>query len=90
MEETKPGMLRSEVVSRLASEAWYHQPCERGPNIIDLFFFSSHQYDRAQIVIVASIPDSTGEMKVDSVGSFDPYAWQSAFSDCIQRDRFED
>jgi hypothetical protein len=90
MNDTKPGMLRSEVVSRLTSEAWYHQSCPRGSVIEDLFFFGSHQYDRAQIVIVASIPDPTGEMKVDSVSTFEDYAWQSAYSDCIQRDRFED
>lgn len=90
MNDIKPGMLRSEVVSRLASEAWYHQPCPRGSVIEDLLFFGSHQYDHAQIVIVTSIPDSTGEMKVDRVSTFENYAWQSAYSDCIQRDRFED
>ena len=90
MENTKPGMLRSEVVSKLALEAWYHQPCPRGSVFVDLFFFGSHQYDLARIVIVIYTLDSTGEMKVDRVGSFDDYAWQASFSDCVQRDRFED
>ena len=90
MEETKPGMSRAEVVAKLTTEAWYYQPCPRRRYTEDLFFYDSHQYDRARIVIVGYRPDSTGDLKVDSVGTFDDYAWQGAYSDCVQRDKFED
>ncbi len=90
MEETKPGMARSEVVAKLTAEAWYYQPCPRRSHTEDLFFFDSHQYDRARIVIVAYRPDSTGELKVDSVATFDDYAWHAPYADCVQRDKFED
>lgn len=90
MKETKPGMSRSEVVAKLTTEAWYYQPCPNGPYTVDLFFFDSHQYDRARIVIVRSLPDSMGALKVVRVSTFDDYAWQGAYSDCVQRDKFED
>lgn len=90
MKETKPGMSRAEVVAKLTAEAWYYQPCPRRSYTLDLFFFDSHQYDRARIVIVDYTPDSTGDLKEDSVSTFDDYAWQVPYSDCVQRDKFED
>jgi hypothetical protein len=89
------GTLRDDAIRVLTEKAWYHQPC---PNLVggeletitDLFFFGSHKYDKADIVIVTSKPVN-GIFVVDGdLGSFEPYLWQAVYQDCIQRERFED
>jgi hypothetical protein len=82
------GMPREEAVRILSSRAWYYQACKREGGMDDLFFFGSRRYDEADIVIVvSSIQDGT--YRVLQVGSFEPYAWQAAYRDCIDRDRFQ-
>ena len=57
--------------------------------IDDLFFFGSHKYDKAEVVIVTSEPIA-GVFVVYDLGSFEPYAWHAAYQDCLQRKQFED
>jgi len=86
------GDSREKAIELLGVEAWYHQPCERmgGEVIKDLFFYGSHSYDRANIVILRSVYDGN-EYKVTSIGSFDDAnPWHTIYADCIDRDRFED
>jgi hypothetical protein len=83
------GMSRDDAVSILAEQAWYYQPCPSRDTMDDLFFFEDHGYDKADIVIVRSTRQE-GVFKVSQLGSFEPYAWQTAYADCIQRDRFQD
>jgi hypothetical protein len=80
------GTKRDEAIQTLGATSWYHQPCwER----TDLFFYGSHEYDRAEIVILRSdLVD--GEYVVVSIDGFESYAWQTAYADCIQRGRFEE
>lgn len=54
----------------------------------DLFFFGSHNYDQAEILIIRSVVKDD-ELIVDVVGTLESYAWHTAYADCIQRDRFE-
>ena len=90
----KPGMERSEAVKLLQASAWYYQMCPRksiepkSNFVADLFFFGSHQYDKAEIVIVISYPEND-KLIVDQIGTFEPYAWHTGYADCIQRDRFD-
>ena len=80
------GTRREEAIETLGATAWYHQPCW---DRIDLFFYGSHNYDRAEIVILSSkLVD--GVYVVDSIDGFEPNAWHTAYRDCIQRERFED
>jgi hypothetical protein len=80
------GTPRNEAIETLGATAWYHQPCW---DQTDLFFYGSRNYDRAEIVILGSkLVD--GVYVVDSIDGFEPYAWQTAYADCIQRERFED
>lgn len=88
------GTLRNEAIRVLSEEAWYHQPCQnlvggKLETITDLFFFGSHKYDEADIVIVTSKPLNNEFVVAREVGSFEPYLWHSVYGDCIQRDRFE-
>ena len=83
-----PGMEREKAIEVLQKSAWYYQECPRGDYVEDLFFFGSHHYDRAEILIVDSdltVSPST----VRGIGTFDPYAWHTAYADCIEREQFE-
>lgn len=83
------GMFREEAIQILDSEAWYHQECPSPVRITDLFFYGSHQYDEADIVILESLPE--GEIyRVAHIGTFEPNAWHTAYRDCVRRDKFED
>ncbi len=83
------GDTREAAIEALSVNAWYYQPCENRVTIHDLFFFGSHDYDEAEIVIVASEPDQ-GTYRVYDISSFESYAWHTAYADCIDRTRFED
>lgn len=83
------GTLRDDAIKILSEKAWYHQPCPNRITIDDLFFYGSHQYDEAEVVIMGSEPKD-GMFVVYDIGSFESYAWHAAYQDCIQRDKFED
>lgn len=83
------GTRRDDAIRILSETAWYHQPCPNRVTIDDLFFFGSHRYDKAEVVIVGSEPID-GVFVVYDIGSFEPYAWHATYQDCLQRDRFED
>lgn len=83
------GTTREEAIETLGTTAWYHQPCPNLTTMTDLFFYGSHEYDWAEIVIVNSEPLSD-TFVVYSINSFEPNAWHTAFRDCVQRERFED
>lgn len=88
------GTLRDDAIQILNEKAWYHQVCHHRigtefETIEDLFFFGSHKYDRADIIIVTSAPVNSVFVVNREIGSFDPYLWHSVYGDCIQRDRFE-
>jgi hypothetical protein len=88
-EQVVVGDLRDDAVAALEASAWYYQPCHYGDLVEDLFFFGSHQYDKAQIVIVSSEPDED-VYRVYQVSSFESYTWHTAFGDCVDRTRFEE
>jgi len=88
-ESVNIGDLREDALPILSVDAWYHQPCQNRSSIDDLFFYNSHQYDKADIVIVTSVLEGE-EYRVDQISSFEPSAWHAAYQDCINRDRFED
>ena len=83
------GDLRADAIVVLGTEAWYHQPCRNRSSIDDLFFYGSQKYDKADIVIVTSTLKNE-EYRVSQISSFEPYAWHTAYRDCIDRNRFED
>lgn len=83
------GTPREEAIRILSEKSWYHQPCPNRVTIDDLFFYGSHKYDEAEVVIVSSEPVD-GVFVVYDLGSFETYAWHAAYKDCLQRDRFED
>ena len=82
------GMARDRAVEILEQDSWYHQVCDYRASIHDLFFYRSHHYDRADIVIVIN-QEEDGKYKVISVGTFESYLWQASYRDCIQLDKFE-
>jgi len=87
MEKVEIGMSREQIIGILSETSWYHQPCP-GDNIIDdLFFYGEHTYDEANIVIVTS---DTKTGSVTQVGTFESYAWHTAYAKCIERDKFDD
>jgi len=88
-EQVAIGDLREDAVATLEESAWYYQPCHYRDLVEDLFFFGSHRYDKAQIVIVSSEIDE-GVYRVYQISSFEPYAWHTAYKDCIDRTRFEE
>jgi len=83
------GMLRDEAIRLLEDQAWYYQPCSTNTDyLIDLFFFGSHEWDRAAILTVRS-QSSNQEYRVTNITSFDePNAWHTAYERCLQRDKF--
>lgn len=83
------GTPRDDAIAILSRTAWYHQPCPNRVTIDDLFFYGSHEYDKAEVVIVGSEPKE-GVYVVYQIGSFESYAWQAAYQDCIQREKFEE
>jgi hypothetical protein len=91
----QPGMSRATAIQIIGGSAWYHQDCSYGEEgsenfvIDDLFFFGSHQYDEADILIIVSRVHQD-ELVVDLLGTYEPNAWHTAYRDCVQRDRFED
>ncbi len=87
-EQVAIGVKRKEAIQILNQEAWYHQPCPNRITIDDLFFFNSHDYEKADVVIVRSEPDDD-TFRVYQIGTFEIYAWQAAYKDCVERDRFE-
>ena len=57
--------------------------------ITDLFFYGSRQYDTDDVLIITSrAKDDVFE--VERIGSFEHYAWHTAYRNCIQRDKFID
>ena len=79
------GDAREKAIELLGADSWHHQPCERlgGEIIEDLFFYGSHGYDEARIVILGSVFDGD-EYKVTSIGSFDDAnPWHTIYADCI-------
>ena len=84
------GDSREKAIELLAADAWYHAPCGTTDYgfATDLFFYGSHGYDSADIVILDS-DTKTGELKVRQISSFEPYIWQSIYADCIDEERFE-
>lgn len=83
------GMLRDDAVSILGQKAWYYQPCPNRGSVDDLFFYGSHKYDSADIVILNSFPDQ-GIYHVTGLGTFtEPNAWHAAYRDCLDENRFE-
>jgi hypothetical protein len=87
-EQVPIGTTREDAISILGEASWYHQPCPSSVTIDDLFFFGSHEYDKADVVIVRSEPKN-GIYVVYGVSSFESYAWHTAYADCLQRDKFE-
>ena len=84
------GDTREKAIEILSSVAWYHEPCYVGEkSSTDLFFFGSHSYGEAEIVILSSVLEGD-EYKVTRISSFESYAWHTAYANCIDRDRFED
>jgi len=84
------GMSREEAIRILSTQAWYHQECRNLSSIDDLFFFGSHDYERADVVIVTSVLEGQS-YRVYEVGTFlETNVWHTAYQDCIQRDKFED
>lgn len=89
-EQISIGTPREDAINILNGGAWYYQPCEVNEDIAtDLFFFGSHSYEGAEIVILRSKKEATTYRVVD-IGGFEPYIWQKLYKSCIQRDRFED
>lgn len=89
-QQVPSGTLRDAAINILSERAWYHQACPNRVTVDDLFFFGSHKYDKAEVVIVNSEPVN-GVFVVYQVGSFDEAnAWHAAYRDCLQRERFED
>lgn len=82
------GTLREDAIQILNKEAWYHQPCTNVTTVDDLFFYGSHKYDKAEVVIMRSTLNA-GTYKVTELGSFEANAWHSAYADCVDRRRFE-
>lgn len=83
------GMPRDEAITIMLVklESWYHQPCLNKETISDLFFFGSQSYDKAEIVILSSELKGTS-YKVFHIGTFETYAWHTAYKDCYQEDKF--
>ncbi len=88
-EQVPIGTSREQAIEVLNQEAWYHQPCPNWSTIDDLFFYTSRQFSKAQVVIVQSEPID-GVYVVYDIGTFDePNAWRAAYRDCLQMDMFE-
>jgi hypothetical protein len=86
--QVKIGMARDEVISVLRPQTWYYQPCPNEGSIDDLFFFGSHSWDKASLLIVRSARDGQ-KYRVKDISSFDEAnAWHTAFRECLQRNRF--
>ena len=84
------GTIRENAIAILSQEAWYHEPCSVDDVYsTDLFFFGSKKYDEAEIVIVDSRAVE-GVLQVYQVSTFESYAWQGGYRDCIDRSKFED
>lgn len=91
-QQVKPGMSREYAVDLLSKQSWYYQPCSSKPIstatvLVDLFFFESHDYDKAEILILESRIDTTG-FSVEGIWGFEPYAWQASYKNCIKREMF--
>lgn len=84
------GTPRGEAIEILLEETWYHQPCLNAYSIDDLFFFGSHTYEQAQIVIVRSRSEEELGYRVTHIGGFDNRAWQAAYQNCIDRSKFQE
>ena len=85
------GMSRDKTIELLSADAWYHQPCQESyPNVAtDLFFYNSHRYDKADIVVVHYLLSENGEFQVSSIITCRPPCWQSLFEASIDRTQFE-
>ncbi len=81
------GASRDEAIRALSGEAWYHQSCTAKDTIDDLFFYGSHGYDEADIVIVVSTTQD-GSYRVVQIGSFEPNSWHAAYRDCVDQEKF--
>lgn len=90
-ERVKVGESRDVAVAALSRESWYYQQCPYDPDrgVTDLFFYGSHRYDDAIIVIMTSTCQR-GLCVVNALGSFENYAWQGAYRNCYDRGRFTD
>jgi hypothetical protein len=81
------GMIREEALEAVNGNSWYHQFCPNKNSIDDLFFFGDHRYNKASVVIVTSTMEG-GVYRVAQVSSLETQAWQTAYQDCIEKDRF--
>ena len=68
--------------------ACQQHPLEMARERLSLGTTREDEYEKADIVIVDSrLEDET--YRIVSLSSFEPYAWHTAYKDCIQRDSFE-
>lgn len=80
---------QAQIAQMIQLGSWYHETCTMKQSYAtDIFFFGSKDYDKANIVIVDSYL-TNGEMLVEKISTFEPYAWNTAYGDCIDRSRFE-
>jgi hypothetical protein len=83
------GARREDAIASLDRTSWYHQACPNRVTVDDLFFYGSHHYDKADVVIVRSEPIGNTYL-VYQISSFDEAnAWHSAYRDCVDEARFE-
>jgi hypothetical protein len=83
------GDAREDAIAALESGAWYYQPCENQHSIDDLFFYGSHDYDHAEVVIVSSALEE-GKYRVYLISTLETNAWHTAYRPCIDRTRFSE
>lgn len=84
------GTPRDVAIQQVPDGYWYHEECSFSDQVIDdLFFYGSHSYDKAQIVIVVS-ERMDDVFRVKQIADFEPNAWHTAYASCIDRDKFED
>jgi hypothetical protein len=83
------GTPRDETIKILSARSWYYQDCTRGGGGSDLFFFGSHKYEKAFIVIVNYNGSHRSGFTVGAIGSLENYAWHAPYADCIDQSRFD-
>ena len=85
------GTLRDAALELIPNGFWHHEICDRSADVVitDLFFYDSHRFDEAEILIVKS-QNISGTYQIDTIGGFEPYAWHAAYQDCYDRSKFLD
>lgn len=82
------GTRREEAIRILSEKAWLYQDCTIYTGREDLFFFGSHNYRWAYIVIVRYDGDSKEQFTVRKISSLESGWWQGSYSYCIDESRF--